>query len=185
MFNFGILTDKPIACGLFTFFQLTLLFKRFSYTRIYHINYRNWVLFSEFSIFWFSFWNFIQKVTMFQINVYTFGFLIIGGIIPYSLVMMYFFTMWKFERLFITDKHSLKELGDDIMAETYFGYLLDLIKTSKKSESDRIILFGQMRVHWYACKRKGGDQECLCNTLIQRIDRVEKAIDDEYLSKND
>ncbi|CDW81959.1 pas domain s-box family protein [Stylonychia lemnae] len=92
---------------------------------------------------------------------------------------------WKFERLFNSDRHSLKELGSDIAAEAYFGYLLDLIKTSQKNQNDKLILYGLLRIHWYSCNSVRENEQCLCNTLIQRIDRVERAIDEEFQSRND
>ena len=79
----------------------------------------------------------------------------------------------------------MKELGSDVQAETFFGYLLDLIKTSQTNEKDRMILYGLLRSHWYQCKKKNVGQECLCSALVQRIDMIEHSIDEEQLSRND
>lgn len=128
LFNFVQLTEKPIAIGVLASFTLVILFKRFQYPCIYHRHYRNLLLFTEFSVFWFSLWNFLQKVTGFGIGVYSFSFLLMGGLLPYYLVMLYFFTDWKFHRLLTTERTSMKELGSDVATEAYFGYLLELIK---------------------------------------------------------
>lgn len=165
-FNFQPLTEKPIAIGILAFFTLAVLVKRYQYTRIYWKPYRNWIMFTEFSIFWFAFWNFLQKATSFTITIYSFSFLIMGGLIPYYLVMLYIFTDWKFERLVLKERSSMKELGSDVAAEDYFGYLLDLIKESQNNEGCKILLYGLLRVHWYSCKKKKTGGDCYCNTLI-------------------
>jgi hypothetical protein len=77
----------------------------------------------------------------------------------------------------------MKEIGSDVQTEIYFGYLLDLIKESQTNEGSRILLYGLLRVHWYSCKKKKGGQECHCGTLVQRIDKIEQSIEEEYLSR--
>eukprot|EP00347_Sterkiella_histriomuscorum_P009838 403339681 len=186
LFNFEILTDSPIALGIFTFYQFSLMFERYQYTRIYQNNFKYWTLFAEFSIFWLAFWNFLQKTAKFNINIYGFIFLILGGLFPYYFVMLQIYTKWKFARIFRPERQSFKEMGSDVVAESYFGYLLDLIQSSEKNEDDRIKLYGILRNHWYACKfRKSANEKCLCNTLIQRINQIERYIDYDFQSRND
>lgn len=83
-----------------------------------------------------------------------FSILIIGGFFPFYLLMHFFFIRWKHERTFLKEKQSLKELGSEVQVETYFAYMLDLIKRSKDDEKSKIELYGIMRVHWYNCKKK-------------------------------
>jgi hypothetical protein len=56
---------------------------------------------------------------------------------------------------------KVKEMGSDVNAEIYFGYLIELIKDSNKNEKSRMLLFGYLRSHWYECK-KGKIGECIC-----------------------
>lgn len=71
-------------------------------------------------------------------------------------------------------------MGSEINAETYFGYLIELIKNSTKSEKSMLLLFGYLRSHWYDCK-KGRIGECSCSTLIQRIDILKEIIEEEEM----
>ena len=95
-----------------------------------------------------------------------------AGAIPYYLMVFHIYTGWRIHRLFMTDRQSLKDLGSDEVAETYFGYLIDLIKSFERNEEDKLTLYGIIRTHWYNCKNKKNGatgEKCLCGILIQRI----------------
>ena len=88
----------------------------------------------------------------------------------------------------MTDRQSLKDLGSDEVAETYFGYLIDLIKSYERNEEDKLTLYGIIRTHWYNCKNKKNGatgEKCLCGILIQRINKIERIIDYDIQSRND
>jgi len=108
------LTNHPIALGIFTSYFLILLINRYYYTRIYWAPYRRWVLFTEFSLFWLSLWNLLQKTTHLTIDIYDFTILVIGGLFPFCLFMGFTFTKWKYERLFLKEMQGVKGMGSEV-----------------------------------------------------------------------
>ena len=79
-----------------------------------------------------------------------------------------------------TEWHTMHDLGSDVQVETFITYLIDMIKKAQNNDDSKLLLYGLVRAHWYQCK----NDECLCKVLIQRIDRIEAAIEDEIASRN-
>lgn len=74
---------------------------------------------------------------------------------------------------------------DENQLEMYFGYIMELIKRSKSDETAQVLLYGVVRTHWYQCRKRRLGEECLCETLVKRIDQVHQAIEDiQHQSKD-
>lgn len=68
--------------------------------------------------------------------------------------------------------------GDIEEAELYFGYLLDLVKLSKNNLEHKVELYGQIKLHWYSCKKRKLGEDCVCQILIQRLHLIHEGIEE-------
>lgn len=103
---------------------------------------------------------------------------------PYFFATAYLYTGLRYEKLMETfsfestklNKQALQAserstqptayLINEVEAEHYFGYLLDLVKDSKRDAQSEIALYGLIRTHWYTCKKRKRGDECLCVILV-------------------
>lgn len=133
MYNYDVLTDKPIASGIFCLMAFIILVKRYQYSRIYQKKVRRINYFFDSAILWFSFWTFLSY-SSFYVNIYSFTMLMILGYLPFYLLIVEIFDKGKRQRFLLREYKRAKQMGSEINAETYFGYLIELIKESTKNE---------------------------------------------------